>query len=76
MIGGEPGDPIDWYDFKGTELVFDTIYSPLETDMLARARKAGCRTMNGLSMLKWQAIAQFELFTGQQFPDIDIYSFF
>jgi len=74
MNGGEPGDPLEWYDFKVLEMVFDTIYSPAETPMLERARKAGCRTMNGLSMLKWQAVAQFELFTEKKFPDIDIYS--
>lgn len=74
MNGGEPGDPLEWYDFKGTEMVFDTIYSPAETPMLERARKAGCRTMNGLSMLKRQAVAQFELFTEKKFRDIDIYS--
>lgn len=51
--------------------VFDVIYSPEETALLAMAKKKGCRTMNGLGMLLYQAAAAFKLWTGQDMP-IDV----
>ena len=58
-------DPIPWFDFRGTRLVYDMIYEPRETRLLARARSCGLETLNGLAMLDAQARLQFELFTGQ-----------
>lgn len=42
--------------------VCDLIYAPAETELLARARSRGHRTMNGLGMLIHQAILSLELF--------------
>ena len=36
--------------------VFDLIYHPAETELLAQARRRGLRAMNGLPMLVWQAV--------------------
>ncbi|MBP7094747.1 MAG: type I 3-dehydroquinate dehydratase [Spirochaetia bacterium] len=69
MEGGPPGDPLDWYDFDGSEAVFDTIYNPAVTPFLARARAAGCRTAGGIGMLRHQAEAQFVRFTGLEYPE-------
>lgn len=41
-------------------LVYDVIYAPLETALLAEARRRGCRTHNGLAMLVGQAMPSFE----------------
>jgi shikimate dehydrogenase len=49
-------------------LVFDIIYNPLETRLLAEARKRGARTLGGLSMLVYQGAASFELWTDRQAP--------
>lgn len=68
MEGGPPGDPIDWYEFTGSEALFETIYNPAETPLLKRAREAGCKATNGLGMLHAQAAAQFRLFTGMEYP--------
>jgi len=68
MEGGQPGDPIDWYEFTGREALFESIYNPVETVLLKRARAAGCRSLNGLPMLHAQAAAQFTLFTGMEYP--------
>ena len=46
-------------------VVFDMVYSPLETDLLRTASQAGCRTVDGLAMLIGQAAAAFEKFFGQ-----------
>lgn len=41
----------------------DLIYSPPETLFLEQARLRGHQTLNGLSMLMWQAIFALEQFT-------------
>lgn len=48
--------------------VYDTIYSPAETKLMRIAKKAGCRTANGLSMLIWQAAVAYKYFTGLDMP--------
>ena len=60
-------DPIYFYDFKGHEMVFDIIYVPETTPIMARAEKAGCRVQNGFPMLQYQGYRQFELFTGEKY---------
>jgi 3-dehydroquinate dehydratase / shikimate dehydrogenase len=69
MDGGSPGDPIEWYEFSGREAVFETIYNPMETQLLRRAKAAGCRVTSGVGMLQAQAAAQFSLFTGLEYPE-------
>lgn len=48
--------------------VADIVYFPLETELLARARAAGCRVLSGEGMAVFQAVRAFELFTGLE-PD-------
>jgi 3-dehydroquinate dehydratase/shikimate dehydrogenase len=62
------GDPLPGYRFRGEECVYDLVYAPALTPLLARARAAGCRTIGGWSMLRAQAEAQFRLFTGLEYP--------
>ncbi|HYE88376.1 MAG TPA: shikimate dehydrogenase [Vicinamibacterales bacterium] len=54
----------DQYPFRGHGLVYDLVYNPPVTQLLERARRAGCRTLGGLDMLVAQAQAQFEWWTG------------
>jgi shikimate dehydrogenase len=49
-------------------LVFDIIYNPVETRLLAEAKRRGARTLGGLPMLVHQGAASFELWTGMQAP--------
>jgi shikimate dehydrogenase len=49
-------------------LVFDMVYAPLETDLLAAARRKGIRTADGLVMLVGQAAVAFERFFGRPPP--------
>lgn len=44
--------------------VSDLVYVPLETPLLAAARRAGCEVMDGGHMTVGQAAIAFELFTG------------
>ncbi len=62
-------DPLYFYGFQGHEAVYDVIYSPELTPLLARAKEAGCRVSNGLSMLRYQAYRQFKLFTGVEYDE-------
>jgi shikimate dehydrogenase len=48
--------------------VFDMIYRPAETKLLAEARRAGCKTANGLNMLLHQGAKAFEIWTGKRAP--------
>ncbi|WP_207802440.1 shikimate dehydrogenase [Rhodovulum sp. BSW8] len=45
--------------------VADIVYVPLETPLLAAARRAGCRVLPGAGMALFQAVRAFELFTGR-----------
>lgn len=65
-----PGLPIDavWLDQR--HWVADIVYMPLETELLALARKKGCRTLPGGGMTVFQAAAAFKLFTGIE-PDAE-----
>jgi shikimate dehydrogenase len=49
-------------------IVMDVVYNPRETQLLIEARTAGCRTISGLEMFLYQAVAQFERWTGQSAP--------
>lgn len=49
-------------------VVMDIVYAPLETKLLREAREAGCQVVNGLAMLLYQGVAQFELWTGRKAP--------
>lgn len=47
-------------------LVYDLIYTPLETHLLLEAKKLGHKTIDGLGMLLWQAAPAFEKWFGQK----------
>lgn len=49
-------------------LVFDLVYSPPETRLMATARKRGARVLGGLPMLVYQGAASFELWAGLAAP--------
>jgi len=49
-------------------LVYDLIYNPLETKLLALAKKVGAKSVNGLGMLLYQGVLSFEHFTGKSAP--------
>ena len=51
-------------------IVFDMVYAPLETALLAAARGRGLRTVDGLAMLVGQAAASFHLFFGCPAPRV------
>jgi shikimate dehydrogenase len=57
--------------FPPGALVYDLVYNPLETRLVAQARGAGRQAMNGLGMLVRQGALAFKIWTGLE-PDVEI----
>lgn len=54
--------------FSPGQVVYDLVYNPMETRLLALARGDGAMGIDGLGMLIWQAALAFERWTGQKPP--------
>ncbi len=71
---GQSGDsaelPLERSALAGTAVVCDLAYrgDGTETGLLAAARDAGCRTVDGLAVLVGQGARSFRLFTGREPP--------
>jgi len=59
--------PVDW--ITPGQFVFDLIYQPPVTPLVRGAREQGARAINGLTMLLFQGLAAFEIWTGQPPPE-------
>jgi shikimate dehydrogenase len=55
--------------FRPGQVVFDIVYTPLETRLLADARERGLQVISGVEMFINQAVLQFEQFTGTDAPE-------
>jgi len=53
----------------GSKVVFDAVYRPRETNLLAEAKKNGAQVIHGEEMLLWQGMAAFKLWTGKEAPE-------
>jgi shikimate dehydrogenase len=62
--------PVDPARLPGEAIVTDIVYVPLETPLLATARRRGLKTVDGLGMLLYQAIPGFERWFGRR-PEVD-----
>jgi len=60
--------PVDAGTLHGDLVVFDAVYSPVETRLLRDAAAAGARTIDGAWMLLYQGVAAFERWTGRDAP--------
>ena len=67
-MAGQPPLEIDFSHVPPGALVYDVVYAPLETRLLAEARARGHRTVDGLAMLIGQAAVAFEMFFGAAPP--------
>ena len=56
---------------RPTHVVFDVVYTPLETKLLRDAKAAGAKAVPGIGMFVHQAAIQFEMWTGRDAP-IDV----
>lgn len=67
-MAGQPPLPFDMARLPVTATVFDAVYAPLETPLLAAARARGMPVIDGLHMLVGQAATAFALFYGAPAP--------
>lgn len=67
MDGYDPLAP-DLSGLPSEAIVYDIVYAPLETELLAEASGRGLRTLDGLNMLIGQAAKAFQLFFGMEAP--------
>ena len=67
MVGQPPLD-LDLSPLPEDAVVYDIVYTPLETPLLAQANARGLDTVDGLDMLIGQAALAFELFFGAEPP--------
>ena len=63
-MGGKGGSPLDVALLPGGAIVADIVYVPLETPLLAAARRRGLTTVDGLGMLLHQAVPGFARWFG------------
>ncbi len=69
--GMEPAEhliPVDPDALSSFRVVLDIVYAPLHTRLLREAAVRGCQCVDGLAMLLYQGVAQFELWTGRPAP--------
>lgn len=73
MAGSEVAgrSPLEGLPIRPEQLVFDLVYNPEETPLLATARAAGARAFGGLNMLVYQAAESFKLWTRVD-PPVDV----
>jgi shikimate dehydrogenase len=65
---GQPPLEIDLSPLPEDAVVYDIVYAPLETELLAQAHDRGLDTVDGLEMLVGQAALAFELLFGAEPP--------
>ena len=65
---GQPALPVELGQLPVAATVFDAVYAPLETPLLAAARARGMPVIDGLQMLVGQAATAFEIFFGAPAP--------
>lgn len=64
----EGRSPLPGHWVQKDHFVYDLVYNPSETPLLAEARTVGARAIGGLMMLIYQGAAAFERWTSQPAP--------
>lgn len=67
MVGNPPWAP-DLSALPAHAMVYDIVYAPLETPLLAAARRQGLAVVDGLEMLIGQAALAFDIFFDAEAP--------
>ncbi|WP_189495515.1 shikimate dehydrogenase [Algimonas arctica] len=70
-MSGHPALDMSLKDAPKTTLIYDLIYTPEVTPLIAEANARGLETLGGLNMLIAQARPSFQLFYGELAPSSD-----
>ena len=65
---GQPPLDLELSPLAEDAVVYDIVYAPLETPLLAQARRRGLATVDGLEMLVGQAAVAFAILFGREPP--------
>mgnify|MGYP001810839639 CR=1 FL=1 len=65
---GSVAELLPWPEISRRPVVYETIYNPLDTDLLVQARQHQFPVVEGIELLLWQAVAGFEIWTGLTAP--------
>jgi shikimate 5-dehydrogenase len=68
-MGNDKESPWPKDAHRPRSIVFDTVYTPLETRLIKDAQMADAITICGLSMFISQAQGQYERWTGMEAPE-------
>jgi 3-dehydroquinate dehydratase / shikimate dehydrogenase len=71
MTGAIQALPIDEKELNA-RLVFDMVYTPIETPLVKLARARGLAVITGVEMFVQQGARQFEIWTGKPAPEADM----
>ncbi len=71
MTGVAQALPVDEKELNA-RLVFDMVYTPIETPLLKLAKARGLAAISGLEMFVQQGARQFEIWTGKPAPEADM----
>ena len=66
-MGGEQS-PVPEDSIPADSVVYDIVYRPMTTDLVAKARRRGAEVVYGYEMLVWQACRSFEIWHGTRAP--------
>jgi len=65
---GQPPLDLDLSTLPSTATVYDIVYAPIETGLLAAAKARNLATIDGLEMLIGQAALAFDIFFDAEAP--------
>lgn len=65
MAGGDERSPLRPEEIRSGVIVYDLVYNPAETPLLAAAKSRGAKAVPGIGMLVHQGADAFKLWTGQ-----------
>ena len=68
MAGNKAAQMLEAKDLNA-KLVFDLVYNPIETPLIAAARSKGIAVVAGVEMFVQQGARQFEIWTGKPAPE-------
>jgi|TARA_B110000263_G_scaffold240614_1_gene243965 shikimate dehydrogenase len=63
--------PLKYSDISKNSFVYDMVYNPIQTPLMNVANQAGAKAFSGLSMLIYQGVESFKLWTGME-PSFEV----
>ena len=64
----EDKSPIDKNLINKNQIIFDIVYSPMETKLIKDAKEKGATVIYGYEMLLYQGVEQFKMYTDYEAP--------